>query len=196
MKPIRELAKVHAQATGRTPALVLMNPRYPHNVGAALRAASCYGVSQVFYTGDRITAELEKKKRLPREERMKGYLDVDLINYEYPFDCFANASPVAVEVNPSASNLVPFVHPDNAIYVFGPEDGSIPSATLRHCHQVVIIPTRHCLNLATAVATVLYDRHAKRILAGHDPLIATRDLLDEQRGFLEPLDDPLFARED
>jgi tRNA(Leu) C34 or U34 (ribose-2'-O)-methylase TrmL len=31
----------------------------------------------------------------------------------------------------------------------------------RFCHRFVKIPTKHCLNLANAVATVLYDRHAK-----------------------------------
>jgi hypothetical protein len=30
----------------------------------------------------------------------------------------------------------------------------------------VVIPTRHCTNLAAAVYTVLYDRHAKRVRAG------------------------------
>ena len=29
-----------------------------------------------------------------------------------------------------------------------------------------VIPTRHCANLSAAVYTVLYDRHAKRVLDG------------------------------
>lgn len=38
----------------------------------------------------------------------------------------------------------------------------MPKALLCHCHRFVVIPTRHCLNLVTAVATVLRDREVKR----------------------------------
>jgi tRNA(Leu) C34 or U34 (ribose-2'-O)-methylase TrmL len=54
-----------------------------------------------------------------------------------------------------------------ALYVFGPEDGSLGRATLAQCHRFLVIPTRHCVNLSAAVYTVLYDRHAKRV---HDGL--------------------------
>ena len=178
---------------GRTPSILLTNPKYGHNVGAAIRAASCYGLEQVWYTGSRINAELEERKRLPREERMKGYANVTLHNSDYPFDSFpSDVVPVAIEVNSSAQSLVGFQHPDNPLYVFGPEDGSVPSSILRHCHSVVIIPTAHCLNLATAVATVLYDRKAKRQMAGLEPLVATSQILNEQRGYIEEDDDRAF----
>jgi tRNA(Leu) C34 or U34 (ribose-2'-O)-methylase TrmL len=179
-----EKVKVKRNAqVGVTPSILLINPKYGHNVGAAIRAAACYGLEQVWYTGDRINEELEARKRLPREERMKGYESVALHSSEYPFDSFPRGTvPVAVEVNPSAQPLVSFVHPENALYVFGPEDGSIPSSVLRHCHAVVIIPTAHCLNLSTAVATVLYDRKAKRQMAGVDPIMPSYDQLAEQRG--------------
>jgi hypothetical protein len=41
-------------------------------------------------------------------------------------------------------------------------------AVLARCHRFVVIPTRHCTNLAAAVYTVHYDRHAKRVSAGLD----------------------------
>jgi tRNA(Leu) C34 or U34 (ribose-2'-O)-methylase TrmL len=168
---------------GVTPSILLTDPKFGHNVGAAIRAAACYDLEQVWYSGHRIDAELEARKRLPREERMKGYKRVSLHNSDYPFDSFSDTVvPVAIEVNPSAQSLVNFVHPDNALYVFGPEDGSVPSSILRHCHAVVIIPTAHCLNLATAVATVLYDRRCKRQLNGEEEMRASHDMLEEQRG--------------
>jgi len=46
----------------------------------------------------------------------------------------------------------------------------------------VVIPTRHCANLAAAVYTVLYDRHAKRVRAG----LEEPHVLAETRGFDEP----------
>lgn len=151
-----------AKPQGSAPAVALFRPKYPHNVGAALRAASCWGVNQIWFTGDRVSLEPEAGKRLPREERMKGYKDVDLVQYDYVFDQFpADTVPVAVEVRPNSEDLRYFAHPKKALYCFGPEDGSLPQMALRHCHRFVVIPTKHCLNLAAAVNVVLYDRLMK-----------------------------------
>jgi tRNA G18 (ribose-2'-O)-methylase SpoU len=49
---------------GLTPAVALINPKFPHNVGASLRAASCFGAHQVWFTGDRVTMGLKGAKRL------------------------------------------------------------------------------------------------------------------------------------
>ena len=152
---------------GLTPSLVLINPKFSHNVSMAVRLASCYGFEQVWFTGDRVAVDLANRKRMPREERMKGYREVDIINYERPFDFFSKgATPVAVEVRENSVPLPLFEHPENPVYVFGQEDGSIPKSVLHLCHQFIIIPTRHCMNLATAVATVLYDRQYKQYLNG------------------------------
>jgi tRNA C32,U32 (ribose-2'-O)-methylase TrmJ len=72
--------------------------------------------------------------------------------------------PVAVEVRDAAESLPHFVHPANAVYVFGPEDGSLARGDLTACHRFVRIPSRGCLNLAAAVNIVLYDRRAKEQL--------------------------------
>lgn len=55
----------------RAPGIVLIDPKFPHNVGATIRACSCFAVESLVWTGSRI--ELSKYQRLPREERMKGY---------------------------------------------------------------------------------------------------------------------------
>lgn len=107
---------------------------------------------------------------------MKGYSDVELIQFDYPFDAFREAVPVAVEVRDNSESLHNFIHPDKALYVFGPEDGGLDRVTLQHCHRFVIIPTRHCVNLAAAVYLVLYDRHIKRIQLGlEDPYELAED---------------------
>lgn len=171
-----------ANKIGEIPAIVLNNPKNASNIAAIIRSASCYGVSQVIYTGNRFA--LEPGHRLPREERMKGYKDVTLIQNDYPFDLFTDAVPVAIEVRKDSESLVDFEHPDNAIYVFGPEDGSISSSLLTHCHRFVVIPTRHCLNLATAVSTILWDRKYKRLMSGRQEEIHTPGEY-EQRGLPE-----------
>jgi tRNA(Leu) C34 or U34 (ribose-2'-O)-methylase TrmL len=144
---------------GMTPAVALWNPKYPHNVGAAVRAASCFGAKAVIFSGDRIPISNKKGARLPREERMKGYQDVLIINDDYFFNRFSHkVIPVAVEVRKNSEPLTTFVHPDHPLYVFGPEDGTLPQSLLRHCQRFVIIPSKHCLNLGNAVNVVLYDR--------------------------------------
>lgn len=70
----------------QTPGVVLIDPKYPHNVGATIRACSCFGVESLVWTGSRI--DLSKYRRLPREERMKGYREVKFGNHQRPFDLF------------------------------------------------------------------------------------------------------------
>lgn len=140
--------------------------KYPHNAGQAVRIASCYGVQDLWVTGNRFQLEPYDGYRLPREERMRGYGDVRLISCADPLSALERSGvphvPVAVELVPGAEMLPDFEHPQNAVYIFGPEDGGLPGSMLKRCHRFVKIPTRHCLNLATAVGTVLYDREAKK----------------------------------
>ena len=72
------------------------------------------------------------------------------------------ARAVAVEIVDGAIPLPRFTHPSRAFYIFGPEDGSIPSDVIERCDHVVSIPSNFCLNLAAAVNVVLYDRMVKR----------------------------------
>jgi tRNA(Leu) C34 or U34 (ribose-2'-O)-methylase TrmL len=169
---------------GQPPAVALIDPKYPHNVGAALRACSCWGIEQLWWSGDRVTLDIPRGERLPREERMKGYRSVQMIPDDHVFDRFeaGSVTPVAVEVRADAESLVAFEHPESALYVFGPEDGSLPKQVRLLCHRFVIIPTHHCLNLAAAVNVVLYDRRFKRILSGLEPMTSAREMLREHRG--------------
>ena len=151
-----------------TPSIILHNPKYPHNVGATVRACSNFGGKAVLFTGDRVSLEPDNTNgyRLPREERMKDYQDIIMLNDQYPFNRFdENVTPVAVELRPNAEQLPYFEHPENALYVFGPEDGSIPQIMLSHCHRFLVIPSKHCVNLAAAIYLVLYDRKAKLMAA-------------------------------
>jgi tRNA(Leu) C34 or U34 (ribose-2'-O)-methylase TrmL len=175
---------MNAPRRGRPPAVALINPKYPHNVGAVLRACSCWGARQLWWTGERVALDVPRGERLPREERLRGYRDVEMVIDDHLFDRFdpGSVTPVAVELLPTAESLVSFDHPEDALYVFGPEDGGLPKAVRVLCHRFVLIPTHHCLNLAAAVNVVLYDRRLKRHLAGREPLGPLRDVLHEQRG--------------
>ena len=161
---------------GLDPAIVLWNPKYVHNLAGAIRAASCFDIRQVWWTGRRLDAAMAPLSRLPREERMKGYAAVQWGHHDYPLDCFdRGVTPVAVEKRENAECLTDFIHPDRAIYVFGPENGSLPKAVLHACHRFVWIPSEQCLNLAAAINVILCHRRTSRQLAGAEPRITLAD---------------------
>lgn len=146
--------------------ILLVNPKYDYNVGGAVRAAAIFGGSGVRWTGKRVS----KIGRLPREERLSDYRHVgqQWLRGEDPQDeirllAKLGIVPVALEVRDAAESLVDFIHPTNAVYVFGPEDSSLGRGVLGECHRFVSIPTyiRSPLNLAAAVNVVLYDRMMK-----------------------------------
>ena len=167
-------------------AVALTDPRFPHNVGAALRACSCWDIPRLLWSGKRVPHPDEWKDneelnqyRLPREERMKGYKRVEIQRTDRFKDIILEGyTPVAIEVMENSENLFDFIHPENALYIFGPEDGSLEKSILQHCHRFVHIPTQFCLNLACAVNVVLADRAAKKYRSTGSLLT-----LQDNRGF-------------
>ena len=166
----------------RAPGVVLIDPKFSHNVGATIRACSCFGVESLVWMGSRI--DVSKYSRLPREERMKGYKSVQFVNDQRPFELFERFTPVCVEVYDNSEPLTTFDHPENAVYVFGPEDGKVPQVIRRLCHRFVHIPAHFCLNLSAAVNVVLAHRLMSRQLAGRELLLPLHEMLHELRGEL------------
>lgn len=131
----------------------------PHNIGGVLRAAGCYGAASVAISGDRISArQIKAASNTTQTQRhlpvYRGELR-DLIPY--------GAEPVAVDLVEGAVALHEFRHPEQAFYVFGPEDGTLGKGILDWCPHRVMIPTAFCMNLAATVNVVLYDRLAKQL---------------------------------
>ena len=149
------------------PGVLLCNPKFSANVTKIYRLAACFGFSQVWHTGDRIGPDMGRgrRTRLPPEERMRGHGKVDLIRCEAALDVLAasGARLVGVEFAHSTQSLLDLEHDASSgtVYVFGPEDDRLRPEQLGRCQTVVQIPSFHCLNLATAVATVMWDRTYK-----------------------------------
>lgn len=139
----------------------LTNPKSPDNVGAVMRAAGCYNASEVFYTGVRFDKAMSGGQKL--------HTDTKNVTKRIPLTSIEkfqshqpeNSVPVAIELVEGATSLVDFEHPDNAFYIFGPEDKSLDKDVVAWCEHVIYIPTVGCMNLAATVNVVLYDRMAK-----------------------------------
>lgn len=143
--------------------ICLTNPKSPSNVGGVLRAAGCYDVPEILYTGNRYN--IAKKHAA---DTRNNFERINLVNV----DDFISAKPqdtklICIDFVEGAIPLPEFVHPENAYYVFGPEDGSLKQDIVDVADAVVYMPTKGSLNLAAAVNVVLYDRAAKNF-AGHD----------------------------
>ncbi|MDK9775560.1 MULTISPECIES: RNA methyltransferase [Vibrio] len=151
----------------------LYNPKSPTNVGAVLRAAGCYDAAQVRYNGTRYSRAVKFQTDTQNSQER-----IQLVEME---DLTANVADdveiVCVELVVGATALPHFTHPENAIYVFGPEDGSLPQEMVDKAHHVVYVPTHGCMNLAATVNVVLYDRMAKTlgVIDDHQQVLANRD---------------------
>ena len=151
----------------------LTNPKSPDNVGAVLRAAGCFQADAVFYTG----------QRYPRAA--KFYTDTKSVSQSLPLtsvESLLDAASdevkiVCVEMVEGAIALPAFEHPEQALYIFGPEDGTLDQAVVDRADAVVYVPTIGCLNLAATVNVLLYDRIAKTGVdqAGDELIRSSRD---------------------
>lgn len=141
--------------------LGLINPKSPDNVGSVLRAAANYRVNDVFYTGNRYPRALERSARTVDMSRKIGR-EIPLSQV----DCLLATKAddikiVCIEFAVNASPLPEYHHPENALYIFGPEDGSIDQEIIDKADAVIYIPTVGSMNLSATVNVVLYDRLVK-----------------------------------
>ncbi|KKD59551.1 23S rRNA methyltransferase [Grimontia sp. AD028] len=151
----------------------LFNPKSPTNVGGVMRAAGCYQADSVVYTGTRY--DRAAKFYTDTQDAMET---IPLTNVECLVDDLpSDMKVVCVELAVGATPLPHFEHPEKAIYIFGPEDHSLPQAVADKADHVVYVPTIGCMNLAATVNVVLYDRlsKAETSLAGDDLIRQSRD---------------------
>jgi tRNA(Leu) C34 or U34 (ribose-2'-O)-methylase TrmL len=151
----------------------LVNPKNPSNVGAVMRAAGCFGVDAVFYTGQRYP----RAAKFCTDTRDAGRT-IPLTGVECLLDNVADGTAiVCIELVEGATPLPEFRHPESALYIFGPEDGTLSQELVDRADAVVYIPTIGCMNLAATVNVVLYDRLAKadQTIAGNELIRRSRD---------------------
>jgi tRNA(Leu) C34 or U34 (ribose-2'-O)-methylase TrmL len=139
----------------------LVNPKSPDNVASVMRAAGNFSVDGVFYTGSRYPRALRLNTRQPDMSR-KVSDNIPLAEVNDILDVVSDKMEiVCIEFAENAITLPAYEHPDNVLYIFGPEDGTISQHVIDRADAVVYVPTIGCMNLAATVNVVLYDRLAK-----------------------------------
>lgn len=138
-------------------AIGLHNPKFPENIGGALRAGLAYGASMVAISGRRANGAAIRHPA----NTSKSHVNIPVLRGDLRELVPFGAMPIAVDLIDGAIPLPEFKHPLNAFYIFGPEDGTLGRAILEWCPATVFVPTAFCMNLAACVNVVLYDRLAK-----------------------------------
>jgi tRNA(Leu) C34 or U34 (ribose-2'-O)-methylase TrmL len=168
--------------------IALTDPKTPTNVGSVMRASGNYNVDQVIYTGNRYThaAKFQTNKHNTDTRNMRGKIPLtpvdNFINIRDSLESLTSTTKlICVDLVEGAIPLPHFVHPEEAIYVFGPEDGTISQDVIDIADDVVYVPTTGCMNLAASVNVLLYDRLAKLTIMNKDSKQADNALIRKSR---------------
>ena len=133
----------------------IYNVKRTHNFGALIRAARVFGADFAFSVGTRNPQE---------QSSVRAELTLPLFHFDtlaaFVASIPVNARLVCVELTAGAFDIRTYEHPPRAVYLLGPEDGTLPESILRK-HDKVILPGAYPMNVAMAATVVLYDRALK-----------------------------------
>ena len=138
-------------------AIGIVHTKTEHNVGTLMRSAHNFGAAMVFTIGRRYTKQSSDTENAAGKIPILHFPSWEEYRDAAPFDW----TPIAVELSPGAKPLVNFAHPKRAVYLLGPEDGSLGRDIRERCKDTIVIPSSSCLNVAVAGSIVMYDRIAK-----------------------------------
>lgn len=129
----------------------------PANYGTLWRSAVNFGADYIFTVGCRYPKQASDTVNAWKQVPAFEYEDTqDFLNHR-PFD----VPLIGIELTDDAKPLSSFVHPLQAIYLLGPEDGNLSKQVQVACQAIVKIDSTFCLNVAVAGAIVMYDRQMK-----------------------------------
>lgn len=168
--------------------IALTNPKSPTNVGSVMRAAGCYKADQVIYNGNRYALAAKYNKHTLQTDTFNMQDKIPLLQVESFISIKdslesipSTAKIICVDLVEGATPLPHFIHPAEAVYIFGPEDSSIKQDVIDIADDVVYVPTVGCMNLAATVNVLLYDRLAKSLTNQKDSMLADNVLIRKSR---------------
>lgn len=159
----------------------LVNPKSPENVSSVMRSAGNFAVDSVFYTGSRYPRAVRLNPDIPQMSRSVSQ-GIPLSGVDSLIDVVSSDTKIiCVEFAENAIPLPEYQHPENAFYIFGPEDNSITQDIIDSADAVVYVPTTGCMNLAATVNVLLYDRLAKSFTSSTSVTVDNNDLICKNR---------------
>jgi len=132
-------------------------PKTNTNIGSLMRTAHVLGADFFAIVGQRIKNQASNTMHSERHIPLFVYKDFEDFYAHIPYD----TQLVGVELEPRATEVTKFPHPQRAVYLLGSEDNGLPERVLAACHHVVRLKGERSLNVACAGSIVLYDRVAK-----------------------------------
>lgn len=150
-------------------AIVLVEPKYPENIGAAARCAMNMGISRLIIVRDDVP---DREKMLKMATHKAAHLIENLEQYNDLKEALASFSHVVgtsarqgrkrrIENSPRhmLDTLLPLLENNKVALLFGPENRGLTNDDLKYCQTTVTIPTADfsSLNLAQAVAILCYE---------------------------------------
>jgi tRNA/rRNA methyltransferase len=149
--------------------IVLLQPRYSENIGAAARAMRNMGIRQLVIV-DPQNFDLAKALKLATHfasdiiEKSKFYPDLKeaLSPFNYVVGTTARLGgqrQVVLTPLTLVRNLIPISAENRIAMLFGPEDKGLSNEDIRYCHALVNIPTSEfsSVNLAQSVMILCYE---------------------------------------
>ena len=149
--------------------IVLLQPRYSENIGAAARAMCNMGMQQLVIV-DPQNFDVSKALKLATHvasdiiEKSKFYPDLKeaLSPFNYVVGTTARLGgqrQVVLTPLTLARSLIPISVKNRIAMLFGPEDKGLSNEDIRYCHALVNIPTSEfsSLNLAQSVMILCYE---------------------------------------
>ena len=149
--------------------IVLMEPKYPENIGAAARCAINMGISKLIIVR---REEPDREKMLKMATHKAAHLIDSLQLFQELEQALAPFSYVVgttarqgrkrhIENSPRFifDSLLPMLQDNQVALLFGPEHRGLTNEDLKYCQMTVTIPTADfsSLNLAQAVAILCYE---------------------------------------
>lgn len=135
--------------------VALYKPTKEPNWSVAVRTAANFGAAFLCTIEARYQRGVGDTLAVGKHLPIFHFPDLPSALVSWPADC----KLICVDVK--GRPLIPFVHPERAIYILGGENQTL-NPTLFQNAPIITIETRLCLNMAVALGIVLYDRQAKQ----------------------------------
>lgn len=183
--------------------IVLMEPKYPENIGAAARCAMNMGISQLIVVRDETP---DGERMLKMATHKAAHLIENLKLYRNLAEALAPYSHVVgttarqgrkrrIENSPRfmMDTILPLLRNNRVAVLFGPEHRGLTNDDLKYCQTTVTIPTADfsSLNLAQAVAIICYELYWGIMYSGKvvpsSPKLATSHELEGMYEHVEKL---------